>query len=100
MRFEREGDVVVLEAPAQMATVVRAIPGARHDAKRRVWTFPLSWATCVAARGVLGAQLEVGPELTAWARQERATRIDPALTLRDAQDVDEAWLARLAKVEG
>jgi hypothetical protein len=80
--IERDGDSITLQAPLVTADRARQIPGARHDAKRRVWRYPLSWATCVVARGVFGDELEVGPELTAWARHELETRIIPAMAAR------------------
>jgi len=79
---------IALTAPTTATPLVRQIPGARHDSKRQLWTLPLSWATCVVARGVLGGTLEVGPDLNAWAAQDRETRREPALTMRDAKDVD------------
>jgi hypothetical protein len=77
----------VLRAPTNAATIVRQIPGARHDAKRKVWILPLSWATCVTSRGVLGSTLEVGPKLAEWMRIERAGRIERAL--REASDLSQ-----------
>jgi hypothetical protein len=79
---------IILRAPANAAVTVRRIPGARHDAKRQVWTLPLSWATCVTARGILGDSLEVGPRLAEWARNEQESRVRPALELRNATN----WL--------
>jgi hypothetical protein len=76
---------IELHAPPTAKPLVRQIPGARHDAKRQVWTLPLSWASCVVARGVFGAELEVGPELAAWARNEVETRVKPALEAREAR---------------
>jgi hypothetical protein len=92
---------IVLRAPANAATTVRRIPGARHDAKRQVWLLPLSWATCVSARGVLGGALEVGPKLSEWARLELSTRITPSLELRDARELPASspWASVFAEVE-
>jgi hypothetical protein len=92
---------IILRAAANAAPIVRRIPGARHDAKRQVWTLPLSWATCVTARGILGDSLEVGPRLAEWARVEYAARIAPALELREARDVPptSAWAAVFQDIE-
>lgn len=97
MKAELSADgAIVLRAPANAAVVVRRIPGARHDAKRQVWLLPLSWATCVTARGVLGDQLEVGPRLAKWARRELVDRIEPSLAFRDARDIpSNSLLARI-----
>ena len=92
---------IVLRAPSNAATIVRRIPGARHDAKRQVWLLPLSWATCVTARGVLGDALEVGPKLAEWSRLEYAGRIAPALELRDARELldGDPWAKVLDDIE-
>lgn len=85
--MEREDDQVVIHAPVVTQSRAREIPGARHDSRARVWRYPLSWATCVVARGIFGSQLDVGPELAEWARNERE-RVVKALTLREAKDAD------------
>jgi hypothetical protein len=81
IRVEREGDSIWLSAPPQRKDQVKQIPGSRHNSRRQLWELPLSWATCVIARGVFGAQLEVGSELVAWAREEKA-RIDAVMVAR------------------
>lgn len=85
MRIELEDDSIVLEAPLVTNSRAKEIPGAKHDVRARVWRLPLSWATCVIARGVFGDELEVGPALAAWAQQEYAERIAPALEAREAK---------------
>jgi hypothetical protein len=62
---------------------VKEIPGVRRDSATRTWRVKLSWAACVVARGVFGAELEVGPALNEWALDERHRRIEPALKLRE-----------------
>lgn len=86
VRMARDGDGIVLHAPLVTTSRAKEIPGARHDVKARVWRYPLSWATCVVARGVFGDELEVDPELAEWARQEYAGRIAPALEAREAKE--------------
>lgn len=86
VRIERVGDEVVLTAPLVSTERVKQIPGARFVAKTRSWRLPLSWATCTVARGVFGDDLEVGPELVAWAVEEKRTRIDPAMAVREAAE--------------
>lgn len=86
MMLERDGDTIVLaDSPLVAAGRVKQIPGARHDSQRRVWRFPLSWATCVVARAVFGAELQVGPELATWAREELENRVEPAMRVRQGQ---------------
>lgn len=59
-------------------------PGARWDADRKLWRVPLSWAACNQLRGIFGNQLEVGPNLRAWATADLEGRVDPAVKLRMA----------------
>lgn len=86
MRAELVGDEVELDAPDVGAPVVRQVPGARYDSDRKRWAFPLSWATCVQLRSVLGGDLEIGPELKTWAQNEKQIRVDPATKARDESD--------------
>ena len=89
MQLELDGDRIVLRAPQLMTVKVKEIPGVRFDRDRRVWLLPLSWASCVTARGVLGDELEVGPKLAAWALAEKEGRIAPSMALREAKDFPE-----------
>ncbi len=82
IRMELEGDTIWLVAPPFRKEMVKQVPGARHDSKRQAWRFPRSWAVCVVARGVFGAELEVGPELVAWATGE-AARIQSVMAARE-----------------
>lgn len=65
---------------------IRALPGARWDSDQRVWRVPLSWSTCLALRGTFGDGLTIGPTLNAWAAEERRTRVDPAMAVRELLD--------------
>ncbi len=80
--LERDGDGISLTAPLVRAERAEEIPGHKYDKRTGVWRYPLSWATCVVARAVFGDDLEVGPELAAWAAEERRVRIDPLMKLR------------------
>lgn len=51
----------------------KKVPGARWSASTKTWTFALEWAICVALRRAFGDALEIGPELTAWARAARVS---------------------------
>lgn len=105
MRIEIDGDTIVLKAPTNSSVLVKQIPGCRYDKARTtdayaVWTLPLSWGTCVTARGVLGDRLEVGPKLAAWAA-DAAKRNAVLLELRDAPDLPtDAWRELFTRVEG
>jgi len=66
--------------------MIKLLPGGRWDTRAQTWWAPLSWATCIQLRGIFGSILQVGPELGAWAKNERETRVDPCLALRVAED--------------
>ena len=63
--------------------LVKMVPGTSWDPEARQWVAPLSWATCIAFRGVFGNELEIGPALFDWATGERE-RVDAAMALRTA----------------
>lgn len=63
--------------------LMQQLPGARYNRSQSVWMAHLSWATCVALRGLFGDKLQIGPQLTAWAWKIRNERIMPAMQLRD-----------------
>ncbi len=66
--------------------LIKSLPGSSWDRTRGVWRIPLSWSSCLALRGSFGAGLTIGPELNAWAANEIATRIQPALDARELLD--------------
>lgn len=87
---EKSGDSIVIRAPWMQADNCRALGGARWHSQDKVWTVPLTWASCVRLRGVFGSDLTIGPELATWARQHKTEIILPATALRTQLDV-ETW---------
>lgn len=84
---EREDDRIWLWAEDRYKEQIKLVPGARWGIKKRnQWSLPISWAACKQLRGVFGAELQVGTELTKWAQQEITERVQPALNLRTAQE--------------
>lgn len=67
--------------------LVQQIPGARYDRNAGYWTVPLSWATCIALRGIFGSDLATGIELTKWSWEVYNGRIQPATNLRNAMEL-------------
>jgi SNF2 family DNA or RNA helicase len=65
---------------------IKSIPGSRYDTPGHAehWTLPLSWASCVALRGIFQERLEIGMQLWEWAAKEKAERVDLSMKLRDA----------------
>lgn len=92
--------MIVLHAPTNASVMVRQIPGARYVKAKDSWELPLSWASCVTARGILGDQLDVGPKLAEWATGEKRRRIDPCLALREAKELPPGWDSFFDRVEG
>ena len=67
----------------------KTIPGSNFDRKIEAWRMPLSWATCLALRTTFGTKLSIGPKLTEWATNEKTTRIDPSMWLREQIEAPE-----------
>ncbi len=82
-----ESKRIVLESDWSQKDRIKGIPGSRWNTGQKIWTLPLSWAACMHARGEWGRDLQIGSTLTEWAREERATRVDPANALRDALEL-------------
>ena len=66
---------------------VKEIPGSQWDKETNMWSLPLSWGSCVAMRGVFGPDLVVGATLSQWATEHKATKIDPAMSLKPSMEV-------------
>lgn len=99
-----QGERIQVLAGYHERHLVNQIAGSRYSGD--VWTVPASWAACQALRGVFGADLQLGPKLTAWARRLRIETVDPANALRDVLQVprqrtprQQEILDALAKVE-
>jgi SNF2 family DNA or RNA helicase len=60
----------------------KEIPGRRWDKNKVCWTFPISFAACKQLRTTFGQQLQVGPELVAWAKREISERVQPCMEMR------------------
>lgn len=68
---------------------IKKIPGSAWDKDQQMWHLPIAWASCVALRGVFGAELQLGEKLLEWATYWRSQVINPALALRPAMEVPE-----------
>lgn len=79
---------IVIRAEWRLKEVCKALPGASWDAKEQIWRIPLSWTGCLSLRSTFKDSLEIGPELAAWARNEKVNRIDACNDLRDVEAMD------------
>jgi SNF2 family DNA or RNA helicase len=73
---------LVVESDFRLKDRVKAVPGARWDIERRVWTVPRTWPACIALRAEVGTSLKIGDDLRAWAEDER-DRKQASLELRN-----------------
>ena len=80
--------ITLAQVPFQLKELCKTVPGLLYDKKLNngTWRMPLSWASCLTLRGVFKERLMVGTDLNVWAANERATRIDPCMALREALD--------------
>lgn len=61
------------------------LPGARYrrdDHGRDIVSLPLSWGSCLALRGMFGAELRLGQTLGEWAAEHRRSVVAPGMALR------------------
>lgn len=84
---ELVGDRIYLSASFRFKERFKLIPGAKWDREAEKWWVPRTWTACKQLRGVLDQSLVVGPELSAWSRNELATRVAPSLELRLATSI-------------
>jgi hypothetical protein len=73
VRVEKAGNRILLGSQAPISGLKTSIPGAyfRQD---EIWSVPLDLTTCYLLRERFGKRLVIGPELTSWARAEKAQR--------------------------
>lgn len=88
---ERVGDrIIIADARWSQSAIINAIAGCRWREQEKIWSLPLSWATCLQLRSGFGEEFISGPNLVAWAWAEYENRIKPSIALRD----------QLSRVEG
>ena len=78
---------------------LKSIAGSSFAASKKVWTFPLTWRTCIDLRAEFGDQLQVGAALDdwGWAERERRERLE-AIRTGVEPPVLEALLARTPRI--
>jgi SWI/SNF-related matrix-associated actin-dependent regulator 1 of chromatin subfamily A len=86
---ELEGEHIIINAEWRLKEVCRALPGSKWDSDKNVWRIPVSWTGCLSLRSTFGQQLEIGPKLAEWAKNEKSTRIDPSNFLREVETMDD-----------
>ena len=81
-----EDNRIELESEWREKELCKEVPGCRWDQNKRLWWVPLSWASCVALRGVFAERLEIDDSLNQWALNELETRITPCMELRHSNE--------------
>lgn len=80
-----DGQKIAVYTEFREKELIKSVPGSHWESRSepKRWELPLSWASCVTLRGVFGDGLTIEEPLHNWAWRERASRIDPALQLRE-----------------
>jgi len=74
--------------PFRDKELIKMLPGARYDLHAHRWFAPKTWTTCLQLRGLFADRLVIGEGLIDWANEERRTRVDPAIALRNAWEAE------------
>jgi SNF2 family DNA or RNA helicase len=85
VELDSTGRHIVINAEWRLKELCKSLPGAAWSAKEQIWRVPTSWASCLALRSTFKDSLEIGPNLSAWAANERNARINPSNELRDLE---------------
>jgi SNF2 family DNA or RNA helicase len=88
VELDDSGKHIIINAEWRLKELCKSIPGASWSAKEQIWRIPTSWAGCLALRSTFKTELELGPNLKAWAAEEKAKRVDPANALRELESSD------------
>jgi SNF2 family DNA or RNA helicase len=86
---ELEGEHITINAEWRLKEICRALPGSKWDSTKNLWRIPVSWTGCLSLRSTFKEQLEIGPALAEWARNEKSSRIDPSNFLREIEMSEE-----------
>ena len=85
VELDDSGKHIIINAEWRLKELCKSIPGASWSAREQIWRIPTSWASCLALRSTFKESLEIGPNLAAWAADERTNRILPSNHLRDLE---------------
>ena len=86
VELDASSSKILINAEWRYKELCKSIPGAKWDPKENYWHLPLSWSGCLALRSTFKSNLEIGPNLTQWAMNEKTSRIDPANFLREVTE--------------
>ena len=83
VELDDSGEHILINAEWRLKEICRALPGSTY--KDNFWRIPVSWTGCLALRSTFKSELQIGPRLAEWARNEKANRIDPSNALREIE---------------
>lgn len=86
-QVEKVGNRIHLTSEFKHKDIAKSVIGARWAPKDRVWTYPLELEACRRLRDAFGLELQIGPELWAWAETQRA-RESSLTSLIDLSKID------------
>lgn len=92
VELDDSGKHIIINAEWRLKELCKSIPGASWSAREQIWRIPTSWASCLALRSTFKESLEIGPNLAAWAADERTNRILPSNHLRDLEIMPEDYV--------
>lgn len=83
VELDDSGEYILINAEWRLKEICRALPGSTY--KDNFWKIPVSWTGCLALRSTFKSELQIGPRLAEWAKNEKANRIDPSNALREIE---------------
>jgi SNF2 family DNA or RNA helicase len=87
VELDSTGSDIIIDADWRFKELCKSLPGATFDGSISRWKIPVSWSACLALRSTFKDELVLGDALKSWASNERAVRIDPAMALRDLENL-------------
>jgi len=87
VELDSTGSDIIIDADWRFKELCKSLPGATFDGSISRWKIPVSWSACLALRSTFKDELVLGDALKSWASNERAIRIDPAMALRDLENL-------------
>ena len=89
VELDESGTSMLVRAPARYKELTSGIPGSYWSAKDSIWRIPVSWSGSLALRSTYRDELEVGPKLKEWMKNEYETRVLPSFQLKDFEGVED-----------
>jgi SNF2 family DNA or RNA helicase len=89
VELDESGSHIIVTAEWRLKELCKSLPGASWSAKEQIWRIPVSWSGCLALRSTFKTELELGPLLTEWAKNEKLTRVDTSNALRDVDVMED-----------